>query len=138
MRVVSLLVAALASITASAGADEPATLAQVGASAGATTAAAMIPVTIDRIAWLQGSWEGTSPRRTVEEQWMAPRAGCMINVGRTVRGDSLFEYEMVVVRERGDHLEYEAHPSGQPSAVFVSRTLTDSTVVFENLEHDFP
>jgi hypothetical protein len=93
---------------------------------------------IERVAWLQGCWERASAHGTVEEQWMAPRAGCMIAVGRTVRSDSLFEYEMVVVRERGDRLEYEAHPSGQPSAVFVSRLLTDSTVVFENLEHDFP
>jgi Domain of unknown function (DUF6265) len=123
MRFASLMVAVLASITAIVGASEPEA---VGASA------------IDRIAWLQGCWERASTRGTVEEQWMAPRGGCMIGVGRTVRGDSLFEYEMVVVRRRGEHLEYEAHPSGQPSAVFLSRTLTDSTVVFENLEHDFP
>jgi hypothetical protein len=35
-------------------------------------------------------------------------------------------------------LAYEAHPSGQPSAVFLSTTVTGSTVVFENLQHDFP
>ena len=62
----------------------------------------------------------------------------MVGVGRTVRGDTLVEFELVVIREQGDQLAYEAHPSGQPSAVFLSRTLTDSTVVFENLEHDFP
>ena len=35
-------------------------------------------------------------------------------------------------------LAYEAHPSGQPAAVFLSRAVSDSSVLFENLQHDFP
>jgi hypothetical protein len=27
---------------------------------------------------------------------------------------------------------------GQPTAVFLSRTVSDSSVLFENLQHDFP
>src|SRR5687767_4613821 len=96
------------------------------------------PAGIQRLAWLQGCWEVVSPERTVEEHWMAPRGKSMVGVGRTVRGDSLVEYELVVVREQGDRLAYEAHPSGQPTAVFLSRAVSDSSVVFENLEHDFP
>ena len=69
---------------------------------------------------------------------MAPRAHTMINVGRTVRGDSLFEYELVILREQGERFAYEAHPSGQPATVFLSIAANDSTVVFENPEHDFP
>jgi hypothetical protein len=93
---------------------------------------------IDRLAWIQGCWETSSPQRTIEEQWMAPLGGSMIGMGRTVRGGALVEYELVVIREQGDRLAYEAHPSGQPSAVFLSRTITDSMVLFENPEHDFP
>ena len=93
---------------------------------------------IQRLSWLVGCWEAVSSERTVEEHWMAPRGGSMVGVGRTVRGQTLVEFELVVIREQGDRLAYEAHPSGQPSAVFLSRELTDSTVVFENLEHDFP
>jgi len=40
--------------------------------------------------------------------------------------------------EQGDRLVYEAHPSGQPAASFLEDAVSDSTVVFENLEHDFP
>jgi len=69
---------------------------------------------------------------------MAPRGKSMVGVSRTVRGDRLVEYELVVVREQGDQLTYEAHPSGQPSAVFASRTVNEESVVFENLQHDFP
>ena len=93
---------------------------------------------IQRIAWLQGCWELVSPERTVEEQWMAPRGKSMVGVSRTVRADSLVGFELVVIREQGDRLAYEAHPSGQPSAVFLSGSVSDATVVFENRDHDFP
>ena len=96
------------------------------------------PAGIQRVAWLQGCWEAVSPERTIEEQWMAPRGGSMVGVGRTVRGDTLVEYELVLIREQGEQLAYEAHPSGQPTAVFLSRGVSDSSVLFENLEHDFP
>ena len=96
------------------------------------------PVTIDRVAWLQGCWESVSPQRTVEEQWMAPRGHSMIGVGRTVRGDQLVEYEFIVLREQEGQLAYQAHPSGQPSAKFLSRTVSDTEVLFENPAHDFP
>lgn len=93
---------------------------------------------VEQVAWLQGCWQMTAGERVVEEQWMAPRGGIMLNLGRTVRGETLVEYESVVLREQGGRLVYEAHPSGQPSAVFTSQTVTDSEVVFENPAHDYP
>jgi len=93
---------------------------------------------IEAVAWMQGCWELSSPGRTVEEQWMAPRGGTMLGVGRTVRDGQLAEYELVLIRERGDGLSYEAHPSGQEPALFMSAALGERTIVFENLRHDFP
>ena len=93
---------------------------------------------IHQVAWLQGCWRMSAPGRLVEENWTAPRGRSMLGVSRTVRGDSLVAYELVVVREAAAGLSYEAHPSGQPSATFPARTATDSTVVFENTAHDFP
>jgi hypothetical protein len=93
---------------------------------------------IKRVAWLTGCWEIDSSIRIVEEQWSAPRGGSMMGMSRTIKGDSLVTYELVVIREQGGQLAYEAHPAGQATAVFLSRTITDSTIVFENLQHDFP
>ena len=104
------------------------------ASAGATEPAAGI----QRLAWLRGCWEMASPERTVEEHWMAPRGSSMVGVGRTLRGSDLVEYELMVIREQGAQLAYEAHPSGQPSATFVSDAVSEKSVVFQNLGHDFP
>ena len=105
--------------------------------AGFPPALAQAQSAIDRVAWLHGCWQTTgSP--VIEEQWMAPRGGTMIGMGRTVRDGRTTEYELVVLKEQDGRLAYEAHPSGQPSAVFLSREITDTSVVFENAEHDFP
>jgi hypothetical protein len=96
------------------------------------------PGGIERAAWLHGCWEARANGRTVEEQWMAPRGGSMIGVSRTVRDGELVTYELVILRAKGERLEYEAHPAGQPSAAFISRTIGDSELVFENPAHDFP
>ena len=93
---------------------------------------------IDRVAWLHGCWQTSGGPAVVEEQWMAPRGGTMIGMGRTVRDTRTTEYELVVLKEQDGRLAYEAHPSGQSSAVFLSREITDTSVVFENTEHDFP
>ncbi len=93
---------------------------------------------VERVAWLQGCWHTSSPQRIIEEHWTAPRGHSMLGVGRTLRGGSLVEYEFVVVRERAGVLTYQAHPAGQASAVFTAKTVSDSTVVFENPAHDFP
>jgi hypothetical protein len=93
------------------------------------------------VAWMQGCWEMITGDRLVEEHWTAPRAGTMLGVGRTTRGTTLVEYEFVILRPEGDRLAYEAHPSGQSPAVFVSQAPkagTADSVVFENLMHDFP
>src|SRR4029453_14834142 len=102
------------------------------------TGAGKLEAEIQRVAWLQGCWEAASAERTIEERWMAPRGTSMVGVGRTVRGADLVEYELVVIREQGEKLAYEAHPSGQPSAAFLSDTVSDDAVVFQNPRHDFP
>jgi hypothetical protein len=93
---------------------------------------------IQRAAWLQGCWESATSQGIVEEHWMAPRGRNMVGLSRTVNGERLVAFELVVLREQDEHLAYEAHPSGQKSAVFVSSTVTDSDLLFENPKHDFP
>jgi len=94
--------------------------------------------TIERVRWLAGCWEAKDARRSVYEQWTVPHAHSMLGTGRTIRGDSLVEYELTVLRERGERLAYEAHPSGRASTTFLSTLVSDSAVTFENLQHDFP
>ncbi len=67
-----------------------------------------------------------------------PRGETMLGTGRTVRDGKTTEYEFVVLSVKDDRLAYEAHPSQQPSAIFLSKEATDTRVVFENPDHDFP
>jgi hypothetical protein len=90
------------------------------------------------VSWLRGCWIAATPRRIVEEHWTDPRGRSMIGVNRTVRGDSLVDYELVILRETDSTLAYEAHPARQPVATFHARTATATGVVFENPMHDFP
>jgi hypothetical protein len=62
----------------------------------------------------------------------------MLGVGRTTRGEKLIEHEFVVLTERDGRLAYEAHPSGQATATFMSKPISGREVVFEDPTHDFP
>jgi hypothetical protein len=95
-------------------------------------------VGIQRAAWLQGCWELTTPTRSVEEVWTSAKGGSMIGVSRTIQNGKMTSYELIVLREHGDRLAYEAHPSGQPAATFLSTQISLSELVFENPAHDFP
>ena len=103
----------------------------------ASTAGAQT-TSIKDVAWLQGCWELRDGDRVVEERWMLPRAGSMLGVGRTTRGEKLIEHEFVLLTERDGRLAYEAHPSGQPAATFMSKPISGREVVFEDPTHDFP
>ena len=110
----------------------------LGAFLGVANTAIAQQMSVDRVAWLQGCWRSTRGETTIEEQWMSPRGGTMLGMGRTVRGSKTLEYELVLIKEQDGRLAYEAHPSGQPSATFMAATASDASVVFENPTHDFP
>ena len=69
---------------------------------------------------------------------MAPRGGSMIGVGRTVRDNTLRDYELVLLTEKDGRLAYEAHPAGQAANTFMSSLVADTAVIFEDPKHDFP
>lgn len=91
-----------------------------------------------RAAWLVGHWVMAEPDRIIEEHWLAPRGDAMLGVGRTVEGGLMTGHELIVLREKDGKLFYEAHPSGQPAAMFPATTVSDTLLVFENPAHDFP
>jgi hypothetical protein len=91
-----------------------------------------------KLGWLQGCWALVNDGRAVEEQWMAPRGNTMVGASRTVQGKGLVGYEFLLIREQGDRLAYEVRPTGRPPVVFTSTAITDSSVVFENAQSEYP
>ena len=97
------------------------------------------PPSIDKLAWLAGSWRAEKSGRMIEEQWMAPVAGVMLGMSRTVAKGKVVEHGFLQIRVGpGGDLFYIAQPSGQKEAAFQITALTDREAVFENPNHDFP
>lgn len=93
---------------------------------------------LDRVAWLAGCWGGQDSTRTMEETWLAPRGGMMLGVGRTLYKKSRPTFEFMRIRVIDGKLVYGALIEEQGEVSFTETELTDSTVVFANMEHDFP
>ena len=94
---------------------------------------------LEGLAWLAGCFEMRSGSLVVEEQRMRPRGASMLGMSRTTSAaKGLVEYELTLIREREGKLEYEAHPSGQPVAVFGAVAATADSAVFSAPEHDYP
>lgn len=95
--------------------------------------------TLARLGWLAGSWRMEKAGRLVDEQWMAAAGGVMLGMSRTVAKGKVVEYEFVQIREGpGGELFYVAQPARQKEAAFKALSQTDTEIVFENKEHDFP
>jgi hypothetical protein len=113
----------------------PVVLIAADAPPGRATAA----IAINQLGWLAGHWRMEKGGRVVDEQWMAPAAGVMLGMARTIARGKVVEHEFLQIREGpGGALFYIAMPSGQKEAAFQIVSLTASEAVFENLQHDFP
>ncbi len=94
---------------------------------------------VEQLRFLSGCWERRTPRgMIIEERWSTPRAGMLQGMGRTFRGDTIVEYEFVLIKTTPTGIVYEAHPSGQAPNTFPVKTLNDSLVEFEDPAHDYP
>src|SRR4051812_48796208 len=97
---------------------------------------------VDRLGWIAGCWRqsgSSGNNRVTDEQWMTPRGHTMLGMSRTVRDDSVVvEWEQLRILERNGRAVYHAQPSGQSSADFEAREVSDTIVIFENPKQEFP
>ena len=71
---------------------------------------------LESVGWLAGCWELRSGDRVTIEMWMPPAGGLMLGSARTVAGETLREYEQVMLRVVEGAVVYTARPSGQAEA----------------------
>jgi Domain of unknown function (DUF6265) len=94
---------------------------------------------IERLSWLAGCWVSEGGELGSGEQWSSLAGGTMLGTSRTVKQGKTVEFEFMELRHLPDgKLAFIAHPSGQRTTVFPVLRISDSEVVFENPEHDFP
>lgn len=97
--------------------------------------------TADRVSalgWLSGCWEHRTASGLTVELWSAPLGGLMLGGSVSLRDGVARGYEHLLIRSEDGVLVYVATPSGQRETRFTETALSDSSVAFENLAHDFP
>lgn len=99
------------------------------------------PPVIERATWLIGEWADVFDEGKIIETW--ERTGDSTLSGKSytiISGDTVFS-ESIVLQQRGEDLFYMPAVSDQNEGKPVEFKLTiftDSTLVFENPEHNFP
>ena len=102
----------------------------------AAAATPKTPATIAQVAWLSGTWVGSSGS---EERWTPAASGAMMAVSRTLRNGVVSEFEFLCIVERGGGLVYQAMPNGRsPATDFTLTKIEPASATFENPAHDFP
>ena len=106
--------------------------------------AARPAATVEKVAWMAGSWEGEAFGGTVEEVWTPPSAGTMVGTFKLVDGGkpSMYEFQ-ILVEEEGSLLlklkHFNADFSGwEEKDGFVSFPLvklTEDAVYFSGLTY---
>jgi hypothetical protein len=94
---------------------------------------------ISQLSWLSGCWSYDAQDSGSGEYWTPPAGGSMLAVARTVRDGQTVGFEYLRIAETDEEsLALFASPSGQTPARFELLSLTETEVVFENSDHDFP
>lgn len=97
------------------------------------------PEPIAQIAWLTGCWAADGEEAGSVEYWLAPAAGTMQGVGRSVKGGRLAQFEFMSIRTTADgRLVFLALPGGRNPTEFTSTTFGAAEVVFESPRAAFP
>jgi hypothetical protein len=100
-----------------------------------------VSVSVDRLSWLSGCWEGRVGEAVVEEIWSKPAGASLLGLSRTVKNGRTQSFEFMQIREDVGNLVYLAQPQGRPAVSFAfnSKDVSKpSLTTFENPTHDFP
>lgn len=97
--------------------------------------------TLDRMAWLAGTWQrtGLPAGESGYERWTRDGTQGFTGVGVSKRGDkTIFEEKLRIMAKDGD-IYYVADTPQNPQPVHFKLTgFSDTGFVFENPAHDFP
>jgi hypothetical protein len=111
----------------------------VAVAATLSMAAAPDSAGVDQLSWLAGRWATEKDGQSTEENWLAPRGGSMLGVGRTSNASKTLFWELLRIDTGDDGIvTYWGAPMGGTPTPFRLTRATPREVVFENPAHDFP
>ena len=108
----------------------------------ASVACAQEKSSVAQLAFLTGSWRGTSSSGAAAEELISTsEGGVMLSAGREFQGGKCVFFDLIVFMEKDGAVSLIPHPSGKRSPhVFplVKFEAGAKRATFENKEHDFP
>jgi hypothetical protein len=91
------------------------------------------------LGWIAGRWGGVQDGIRSEEHWTTADGGALIGMHKDVKDGRMTSFEFLrMVPDSTGRLCYVSSPNGAPPTPFCLKEQTDTRVVFENPEHDFP
>lgn len=100
-----------------------------------------VSATPANLAWLAGSWKGTSEQGRWEASYTTPDGGVILSSNKEFRGDRVVMIEFECFQMIDGVLTLTPYPFGKKSdTTFPLKEIDDtqSRAVFANPEHDFP
>lgn len=96
---------------------------------------------IEKACWLTGNWQKRSAKGVLTETWQKKDDSTMVGQSYFIAGTDTLSFENVTLEQRNGKVSYVPVVKDQNNGQAVYFTLThstDSSLVFENMEHDFP
>lgn len=89
--------------------------------------------------WMAGQWVEETEAGWTEESWLPPRAGMMIGVSRSGKGETLQIWELArIAPDEAGRLTFWASPKGRAPSPFPLVSASATEIVFANPAHDYP
>lgn len=97
---------------------------------------------LDQLSWMLGKWQMQTPEGVITEEWSRPSDTQWQGISYMISaaGDTPFR-ENIRLNYSGDTLYYLPAVTNQNEGKeisFAEKSFSDSLIVFENLNHDFP
>jgi|SRR6478672_7918972 len=97
--------------------------------------------TINKANWLIGTWENKTSRGNIYETWSKTNKQEFKGKSYMVKGKDTIVFENIRLVQEQDGLYYIPTVKNQNGGLpirFPLKTISKTTLVFENLQHDFP
>jgi len=91
--------------------------------------------------WLIGNWQKQTEKGVLTESWQKLDDSTLVGQSYFIVGPDTLSSESIRIEQRNRKLFYIPTVQGQNNGLAVNFTLTsatDSAMIFENAEHDFP
>jgi hypothetical protein len=94
---------------------------------------------LNELQFMAGCWSGSSGPVTFEERWMAPAAGSMFGISRTMKqGRTIFFETFAIFEKDGQAVMSVRLKDGATTTPFKLVQSANGEAIFSNPEHDFP